>query len=123
MSTSTAFSPADLSAVPPQPDVPSSYSNWAFRSILHQHFNRLRARLLNLAETSTRDRQQSEAMKGLMKDFVNEAYYPTCHEIEGFLRDKGVIPRGEGQSVDPLPGTHHLTARSMNDILYEPDGV
>lgn len=35
--------------------------------------NRLRARLLNLAETSTRDKQQAEAMKGLMKDFCNLA--------------------------------------------------
>lgn len=92
------------------------YSRWAFQVILNQHFNKLRARLLNLAETSTRDKQQANAMKGLIKDFVNEAFYPCMREMEGFLRDYKVI--------DPLDGqcgaTDHLSAQSLDDILYEP---
>lgn len=97
------------------------YNNWAFENILHQHFNRLRARLLNLAEASTRDRQQSDAMKGLIKDFVNEAYFPARAEMEAFLRDKDVI--------DPdAPELRHesnsrLNAQSLKDILYEPDEI
>jgi hypothetical protein len=98
---------------------PSLYNNWAFQSILNQHFNRLRARLMNLAEASTRDKQQADAMKGLMKDFVNEAYFPALHEIEEFLRDKGVISKGEGQNL--APNYDHLRAQSLKDILYEPD--
>ena len=72
---------------------------------------------MNLAESSTRDRQQSDAMKGLMKDFINEAFYPALRDIESFLRDKGVIPQGEGQCREP---GIFLTARSLKDILYEP---
>lgn len=92
------------------------YNNWAFQPILNQHFNRLRARLLNLAETSTRDKQQAEAMKGLIKDFVNEAFFPCMREIEDFCREKGVISKGEGQCGPE----DRLTAQSLKDILYEP---
>jgi len=94
------------------------YNNWAFQPILNQHFNRLRARLLNLAETSTRDKQQAEAMKGLIKDFVNEAYYPACRDLESFLRDKKVISEGEGLEQG---SQDRLTAQSLKDILYEPE--
>ena len=94
------------------------YNNWAFQPILNQHFNRLRARMLNLAETSTRDKQQSEAMKGLMKDFINEAYFAACRDILDFLRDKKVIAEGEDQCGGP---DDRLTAKSLKDILYEPE--
>lgn len=94
------------------------YNNWAFENILHQHFNRLRARLLNLAETSTRDRQQSDAMKGLIKDFCNEAYFPARREMEGFLRDKDVIRFGDPELREDR---NRLNAQSLKDILYEPD--
>lgn len=110
--------PAEALSIPEvlSPLAPSAYNNWAFEPILNQHFNRLRARLLNLAETSTRDRQQSDAMKGLIKDFVNEAYYPACRDIEAFCRDKGIISAGEGQCGPE----NRLTAQSLKDILYEP---
>lgn len=94
------------------------YNNWAFEPILHQHFNRLRARLMNLAESSTRDRQQSDAMKGLMKDFVNEAYFPALRDMQSFLRDKGVISEREDHAVRSQSS---LTAKSLNDVLYEPE--
>ncbi len=97
---------------------PSRYNNWAFQPILHQHFNRLRARLLNLAETSTRDKTQAEAMKGLVKDFVNTAYYDSIRDVEDFLRDKKVISEPEGQCGAP---DAQLTAQSLKDILYEPE--
>ena len=96
--------------------VPSRYNNWAFQPILNQHFNRLRARLLNLAETSTRDKQQAEAMKGLVKDFVNEAYFAAIREIEDFCRDKGI----DLGTVCVAPNCDTLRAQSLKDILYEP---
>lgn len=101
----------------PAPSVPSC-NDWAFEPILHNHFNKLRARLMNLAEASTRDKQQSDAIKGLMKDFVNEAYYPALRDIEGFLREKGVIPEGINQCGNPAIV---LTAKSISDYLYEPE--
>lgn len=97
------------------------YNNWAFENILHQHFNRLRARLLNLAEASTRDRQQSDAMKGLIKDFINEAFFPARKEIEFFLRDKDVIRPDEPELRHEA--NTRLNAQSLKDILYEPDEI
>lgn len=71
---------------------------------------------MNLAESSTRDRQQSDAMKGLMKDFLNDAYHPALRELETFLRDKDIIETGEGCSG----GDHgRLNAQSLKDILFE----
>ena len=99
---------------------PSRYNNWAFQPILNQHFNRLRARLLNLAETSTRDKTQAEAMKGLVKDFVNTAYYDSIRDVEDFLRDKKVISESEGQCGGP---DAQLTAQSLKDVLYEPEAT
>lgn len=98
------------------PNEPAHYNNWAHEPILGEHFNKLRARLLNLAETSTRDKQQADAMKGLIKDFVNTAFYDSIHGIESFLRDKGIIQAGEGQ----CGSANYLRARSLADILYEP---
>lgn len=97
------------------PNAPAHFNNWAHEPILHQHFDRLRARLLNLAETSTRDKQQAEAMKGLMKDFLNAAFYDSVRDIECFLRDMKVISEGEGKT-QPAP----LRSKSLDDILYEP---
>lgn len=111
--------PSSVFTLPNQSVVaPSEYNNWAFENILHHHFNQLRARLLNLAETSTRDRQQSDAMKGLIKDFCNEAFYPCRREIESFLRDKNVLSDGEDQCRGD---SGRLNAQSLKDILYEPE--
>ena len=109
----TDLSSAISSAIP-------RYNNWAFQPILNQHFNRLRARLLNLAETSTRDKTQAEAMKGLVKDFVNTAYYDSIRDVEDFLRDKKVISEPEGQCGGP---DAQLTAQSLKDVLYEPEAT
>ncbi len=107
-----------VSATDPTADPPSviQYNNWAFEPILQQQFNQLRARLLNLAESSTRDKSQAEAMKGLMKDFCNQAYYACRDQMEAFARDKGIIQKGEGQCQPPV-----RWAKSMSDILYEPE--
>jgi hypothetical protein len=88
---------------------PTSRSNWAFEPILHERFNILKARLFNLADSI--DPHRSKAVKGLMKDFVNAAYYDSLRAMEDFLREKNVISQGEGQS-----GYMGLNARSLDDI-------
>ena len=100
----------------PVADIPR-YNNWAFEPMVHQRFDHLKARLMNLAESSTRDRQQAEAMKGLMSDFLNTAYYPLLRDFEGFCREKGIIPKGEGQCGGAYAS---LTAKSISDIQVDP---
>ncbi len=89
--------------------VPSLRNNWAFEPILHERFNILKARLFNLADSI--DPQRSKAVKGLMRDFVNNAYYDSLRAMEDFLREKNVISRGEGQSR-----YMGLDAKSLDDI-------
>ena len=107
---STLAGPSDISK-------DRKYNRYAYEPMLHQFFNRLRARLMNLAESSTRDKQQAEAMKGLMKDFLNEAYYASLDFMESYARDMGVIEPTEAQCGPK----DRLTAQGMQDILYEPE--
>ena len=62
--------------------------------------------MLNLADSITSDPEQRKAIKGLMKDFCNDSYYPLLGEIEDFLRYFKVIPEGGGQQgytdLDPV---------------------
>lgn len=60
-------------------------------------------------------------MKGLIKDFVNEAFFPARREIEFFLRDKDVIRPDEPELRHEL--NSRLNAQSLKDILYEPDEI
>lgn len=62
----------------------------------------LRARLLNLADTITDDKERREAIKGLIKDFCSEAYYPLLREIEAYLTQYGVLDGKLGHNPIPL---------------------
>ncbi len=92
---------------------PTNRSNWAFEPILHERFNTLKARCFNLVDSVLEedDHQRSRAVKGLMRDFLNTAYYDSLHAMEDFLREKNVIPRGEGQSR-----YMGLGAKSLDDV-------
>lgn len=92
-----------------QPEV--GYNKRAYEWMLHEEFNKLKARLFNLAESSTATKEQSEAMKGLIKDFTNEAYYGSLDKMNHFLNFFKVLDEKEGGSVPPLE------ASSSKDIL------
>lgn len=90
------------------------YNAWAFEPMLHQEFNVLKARLLNLADSIARDDKQADSIKGLMKDFVNDAYHKSLYSIKDYARFFKVIPEGSDQS-----NSMALQARSLNDILVD----
>jgi len=75
--------------------------------------NRLRARLLNLAETSTRDKQQAEAMKGLIKDFCNLALDEIDPQVWVALVRFGVPPQ---MMKGDYPRSCQLTAQSVDGV-------
>lgn len=94
------------------PTVPTSgYGNWAFQWMLQQEFNFLKARLLNLADSIARDDKQADAIKGLMKDFTNKAYYNSLREIENYARYFKIINEGEAQSNYP-----NLESESLKEL-------
>lgn len=61
-----------------------------WRGCLNHTFQVLRARLLNLADSVGSDEEQRKAIKGLIKDFCNDAYYPLKEDIGKFLQDYGI---------------------------------
>ena len=83
----------------------SEYNNWAFEHITNDKFNVLRARLLNLADSMGQDPGQRKAIKGLMKDFCNQAYYPLIGELKSYLKYFKVLGEGEDGSTTPLRDT------------------
>lgn len=93
------------------PEPLSGYNNRAYKWILHEEFNKLKARLLNLAESTATNEQQREAMKGLIKDFTNQCYYSSLHNMEDYLEFFKVI---DGRECEPDPV---LEASSLKDIL------
>jgi hypothetical protein len=75
----------------------TGYGKQAYEYILREKMNTLRARLLNLADSITDNVERRKAMKGLIRDFCNNAYYPILREIESYLRYFKVLDEGSGQ--------------------------
>jgi hypothetical protein len=95
--------------------VPSTPSiDYLVEVILHQHFNQLKARLMNLTEACLPETRQCNALKGLIKDALNQCYYNGLHEVNGNLRQRGVIPVGMDHS--PVMG---LDAKGLSDIMVD----
>lgn len=80
----------------------SGYGPQAYTYIIHEHMGKLRARLLNLADSITNDKEQRTATKGLIKDFCNDSYYPMLRELEAYLRQFNVVKEGVG-NVNLIP--------------------
>ncbi|MFA5174784.1 MAG: hypothetical protein WC438_06400 [Candidatus Pacearchaeota archaeon] len=62
---------------------------YLYKHLISSRFNQLKAKLFNLAETSSSDETQRKAMKGLIKDFCNEQYRCTIGDMNYFVRDLG----------------------------------
>ena len=93
------------------PEAVSGYNPWAFEPMLHQEFNVLKARLLNLADSIARDDKQANSIKGLIRDFVNKAYYESYRQIKDYARYFEIIGEGEDQN-----NSMHLEAESLADL-------
>ncbi len=92
--------------------VPSSLK-YNLEIILNQHINRLKARLLNIAETVAPETRQCNAVKGLIKDVVNQAYYDSVREIHQELDCRDIEKGMEHCPISPL------RANSLADILVD----
>ena len=80
---------------------------------LNQHLNQLKARLLNLAEVAAVETRQCNALKGLIKDAVNQAYFTSLHDITAKLTSCGI---GTNECHRPVSA---LRANSLADILVD----
>lgn len=88
--------------------------NEEIRIHLRALFNTLKARMMNLAETSAPETRQCNAVKGLMKDFLNEAYYGSLHMVDEILDQRGLLDRR--LSSGPIQG---LDAKGLGDLQVD----
>lgn len=77
------------------------YNKYAYTWMINEKMSVLRARLLNLADSITSDNEQRKAVKGLIKDFCKDAYYPMLREIEKYLIFFKIIEEDFGTSNAP----------------------
>jgi len=70
---------------------PTFEKEWEFETIISTEFNRLKAKLFNLAETTIKEETQLKAFKGLVKDFCNEEYIQTILQMRTFMIDMGHV--------------------------------
>jgi len=98
-----------IGAVPPQAGI-----DYDIEIIIRQQFNHLKARMMNLAECSCVDTRQCNALKGLMKDALNQAYYGALDKVNTELKSRGIsdpsVERG------PMPS---LDAKGLSDIFVD----
>lgn len=78
------------------------YNCEAYKYIVSEHFNVMRARLLNLADTMSQNENQNKASKGLIKDFCNQSYYKIISNLEDYLESFGVIDEDSKNNMTPF---------------------
>lgn len=64
-------------------------SIFEYGSIVSVQFNQLKAKLFNLVEASITDKEQREAVKGLVKQFCNQNYSNTVKDLDGWIERLG----------------------------------
>lgn len=60
-----------------------------YEDIVAVQFNQLKAKLFNLVESSTVDKTQQNAMKGLVKDFSNQIFKQTVMDLQQMIKRWG----------------------------------
>ena len=75
---------------------------WSLEGNVSTGFNRLKGKLFNLVEASVIDRQQCEAVKGLIKGFANDEFRICIENMRYTGRNAGFIPEGSDSSMPSL---------------------
>jgi hypothetical protein len=74
-------------------------SKYNYYGIVKHHYQKLRARLMNLAETLEKDQESRKALKSIFHDYLDQAHYSTQEELERHLIATEYI---DGQSKCPI---------------------
>lgn len=67
-----------------------SGSIYEYKDIVSVQFNQLKAKLYNTIEAAITDKEQREAVKGLIRGFCNENYRNTIKDLRGLLNRMGL---------------------------------
>jgi hypothetical protein len=77
------------------------FSDFSYQHFVTYHFKKLQARLYNLAETIGNE-QQSNAVKGLMRDFTDDIHRNLTSELNKWALDKGIVKREDFSPLNTL---------------------
>jgi hypothetical protein len=67
--------------------------------IVKHQYQKLRARLMNLAEATEKDAEARKALKGIIHDYIDQAHYSTQDELDRHLIATNYI---DGDSKCPI---------------------
>lgn len=77
-------------------------SKYEYQHIYTHHIEKLKARLLNLADSMTTDERQANSIKGLIKDFCNLAHLNGRTELDNWAMSRNIIDKGDFLPVSNL---------------------
>ena len=66
---------------------------YEYQHIYTHHIEKLKARLLNLADSMTTDERQANSIKGLIKDFCNMAHLDGRDELDKWAVEREIISK------------------------------
>lgn len=77
-------------------------SRFEYQHIYTHHIEKLKARLLNLADSMTTDERQANSIKGLIKDFCNLAHLDGREELDKWALEREIIREDDIMPVSNL---------------------
>lgn len=69
------------------------FGRFEYQHIYTHHIEKLKARLLNLADSMTTDERQANSIKGLIKDFCNMAHLDGREELDTWAVGREIISK------------------------------
>ena len=75
---------------------------YEYQHIYTHQIEKLKARLLNLADSMTTDERQANSIKGLIKDFCNLAHLDGREDLDGWAIEMGIIKEEDTPPVANL---------------------
>jgi hypothetical protein len=78
------------------------YTYWNIERDVSNNFNRLKGKLFNLIEATVTDKQQCEAMKGLIKDFANSEFALCVENLRYTAKGLGLVGEETGSPIPSL---------------------
>ena len=70
-------------------------SRFEYQRIYTHQIEKLKARLLNLADSMTTDERQANSIKGLVKDFCNMAHLDGRNELDSWAVEREIITKDD----------------------------
>ncbi len=89
-----SLSPSDVISLTPRP--------YEYQHIYTHQIEKLKARLLNLADSMTTDERQANSIKGLIKDFCNLAHLEGREDLDNWAIEMRIVEEGDMTPVGNL---------------------